>query len=407
MPVSLYRYERRSSPALLLFGITCVAALVLALGIYQVSRALPNPSTAITLPETSVLGQARAIDLPETGTSIVAVDGLGTLGQFGEPGAKPIASVTKMMTAYVLLKGHPLQPGEGGPTMEITQQDADRFWEMVAEDQSVQPVNAGQVLTELQLLQGMLIPSANNYAEIAAIWDSGSIEAFVGKMNAEALALGMTSTIYDDVSGFSDLSVSTAADQLVLARAAMANPVFAGIVGTKEIELPGAGLVTNVNELLGVGGVIGIKTGQTEAAGGNLAFAAQRQVGGQTVEVIGAIFNQEDRAGAFDGTIGVLNSLNNNLQVLRVVPAGQPVGTVDAPWGDPVDVVVAQDVTMLVWPGMTLETIVEFDAVTAGTKAGEQVGTLLVRLGEQEQRVPITLAADLPDAGLSYKLTRF
>ena len=43
----------------------------------------------------------------------------------------------------------------------------------------------------------------------------------------------------------------------------------------------------------------------------------------------------------------------------------------------------------------------------AGQKAGEEVGTLVVRLGEQEQRVPLTLAADLPDAGLSYKLTRF
>ena len=311
------------------------------------------------------------------------------------------------MTAYVLLKQHPLRPGEGGPAIEITQQDADRFWEMVAQDQSVQPVNAGQVLTELQLLQGMLIPSANNYAEIAAVWDAGSVEAFVAKMNAQALALGMSDTVYDDVSGFSDFSVSTVQDQLTLVRAAMANPVFAEIVGTREIELPGVGLVSNVNELLGVGGVVGIKTGQTEVAGGNLAFAARREVGGRTIEVIGAIFNQEDRPAAFDGTIGVLNSLNNNLQVLRVVPAGQPVGTVDPAWGDPVDVVVSQDVTMLVWPGMTLETIVEFDVVTGDQEAGEQVGTLLVRLGEQEQRVPITLAADLPGAGLSYKLTRF
>ena len=405
--MSLYRYERRSSPALLLFGITCVGVLVLAFGIYQISRALPNPTATVTLPQTSVLGQPRAPELPQTGASIVAVEGLGTLGQAGEPGARPIASVTKMMTAYVLLKENPLQPGEPGPTVEITQADADRFWEMVAQDQSVQPVNAGQVLTQLQLLQGMLIPSANNYAEIAAVWNAGSIEAFVSKMNAEALAMGMTETVYDDVSGFSDFSVSTARDQLILARAAMANPVFAGIVGTASVELPGVGPVNNVNELLGVAGVIGIKTGQTEAAGGNLAFAASREVAGQTIEVIGAIFHQEDRAAAFDGTIGVLNSINNNLQVLRVVPAGQPVGIVDPPWSEAVDVVVARDVTMLVWPGMTLETIVEFEPVEAGQKAGEEVGTLVVRLGEQEQRVPLTLAADLPDAGLSYKLTRF
>ena len=405
--MSLYRYERRSSPALLLFGIACVGALVLALGAYQVSRALPSPAANLTLPQTSTLGQPQTPELPQTGASIVAVDGLGTLAQFGEPGAKPIASVTKIMTAYLLLKNHGLQPGQPGPTVEITQHDADRFWEMVAQDQSVQPVNAGQVFTLHQLLQGMLIPSANNFAEIAAVWDAGSVEAYVDKMNAEALALGMNDTVYDDVSGFSDFSVSTVQDQLILIRAAMANPVFAEIVGTAQLELPGIGVVSNVNELLGTGGVVGIKTGQTEAAGGNLAFAAHRDVGGRTVEVVGAIFNQEDRPAAFDGTIRVLNSLSNHLQVLRVVPVGQPVGYVDPPWGERVDLVVAQDVTMLVWPGMTLETIVEIDEVPAEGRAGDEVGTLLVRVGEQEQRVPIALAADLPGAGLSYKLTRF
>jgi D-alanyl-D-alanine carboxypeptidase (penicillin-binding protein 5/6) len=278
---------------------------------------------------------------------------------------------------------------------------------MVAQDQSVQPVNPGQVLTQIQLLQGMLIPSANNYAEILAVWDSGSVEGFVTKMNREAQALGMTSTVYDDVSGFSSLSVSTAADQLILARAAMQDPVFAETVATAQIELPGVGNVANVNELLGVGGIVGIKTGFTEEAGGNLAFASRRQAAGQDVDVVGVILGQEDRPAAFDATIAVLNSLNNNLQALRVVPAGQPVGVVDPPWGDAVDVVVSQDVTMLVWPGMTLETIVEYDEVSAGSRAGDEVGSLLVRLGEQEQRVPLVLAADLPDAGISYKLTRF
>lgn len=407
MAVSLYRYERRSSPVLLLVGIACLLAVIAALGVYQVSRALPNPSVTVTLPQASVLGNARAPTLPTEGAGAVSVTGLGTLGQTGEQGARPIASVTKMMTAYVLLKDHPLQPGESGPAVEITQGDADRFWEMVAEDQSVQPVNAGQVLTQLQLLHGMLIPSANNYAEIAAVWSAGSVGAFVDRMNAEAQALGMTSTIYDDVSGFSDLTVSTAHDQLILAREVMANPVFAEIVATPQIDLPGVGPVANVNELLGVGGIVGIKTGQTEAAGGNLAFAASREASGQDIEVIGVVMNQEDRPAAFDATIEVLNSLNNGLQVLRVWPAGQPIGSVEPAWGDPVDVIIAHDVSMLVWPGMTLESIVELDPVGPEQKAGDQVGTLTVRLGEQEQQVPLTLADDIPGASTSYKLTRF
>ena len=405
--MSVYRYERRSSPALLLFGIALVTVVVLAAAVYQLSRGLPAPSTTITLPQTSVLGQPKAPTMPTDGAAIVAVDGLGILGKNDSGEAKPIASVTKMMTAYILLQAHPLQPGESGPTIPVTQADADRYWVMVSEDQSVQPVNAGETLTELQLLQGMLIPSANNYAEIGAAWDAGSIEAFVDKMNAQAQALGMTHTVYDDPSGFSDNSVSTVGDQLILARAAMNDPVFAQIVGMPTVDLPAAGKVSNVNQLLGVGGIVGIKTGQTEAAGGNLMFAAQREISGQQIEVIGGVFHQADHQGAFDGTISILNSLNNGLQVLRVVPAGQPVGQVDPAWGDAVNVVVGQDVTMLVWPGMTLETTVNYSPVKAGMKKGDLVGELVVKLGEQEQHVPLVLDADLPGAGFSYKLTHF
>jgi D-alanyl-D-alanine carboxypeptidase (penicillin-binding protein 5/6) len=405
--VSLYRYERRSSPALLLVGVGLFLLIVLVAVAFQLSRGLPDPATTITLPQTSVLGQPKAPDLPPDGASIVAVDGLGTLGQ-NDPGqARPIASVTKMMTAYVLLKDHPLAPGESGPTVEITQADADRYWVMVSQDQSVQPVNPGGVLTELQLLQGMLIPSANNFAEIAAAWDAGSIEAFVDKMNAQAQALGMTQTVYDDPSGFSDNSVSTVGDQLILAREVMRDPVFAQTVGMSEVNLPAAGTVSNVNQLLGTAGIIGIKTGLTDAAGGNLMFAAEKEIAGQQIRVIGGVMHQADHQEAFDGTLGILNSLNNSLQVLRVVPAGQPVGQVDPAWGDAVDVVVAQDVTMLVWPGMTLETTVNYSPVKAGMKKGDNVGELVVKLGEQEQHVPLVLASDLPGAGFSYKLTNF
>jgi D-alanyl-D-alanine carboxypeptidase (penicillin-binding protein 5/6) len=311
------------------------------------------------------------------------------------------------MTAYVLLKDHPLNPGESGPVVEITQADADRFWVMVSQDQSVQPVNAGQVLTELQLLQGMLIPSANNYAEIAAKWDAGSVDAFVQKMNAEAQALGMTNTKYVDVSGYLSGTVSTAQDQLLVARAAMANPVFASTVSMKEVRLPTAGTVSNVNEILGVDGIVGIKTGYTEEAGGNLAFAARREAAGQTIDVVGVVLGQDGHAGAFAATRTILNSLNNNLQVVRVVPAGQPVGQADPPWGGAVDLIVNEDVNMLVWPGMTMQTTIEIEKVPSSGKAGDQVGWLNVKVGEQEKRVPLVLAKDLGGPGIAWKLTRF
>jgi D-alanyl-D-alanine carboxypeptidase (penicillin-binding protein 5/6) len=262
------------------------------------------------------------------------------------------------------------------------------------------------VFSELELLQGLLIPSANNFAEILANWDSGSVSAFLQKMNAEARSLGMTNTTYADASGFSPGSTSTPQDQLILARAAMQDPVFAQVVGTAQARLPGIGLVNNVNQLLGQEGVIGIKTGFTEEAGGNLLFAARRQVAGQPVDIVGAILGLADRPAAFEATRRLLGPLAQGLQFAKVVSAGQSVATIKPAWSGAVDIVAAEDVQMLFWPGMTLETRVEIDSLKAGTPAETRVGWLNLRLGEQERRIPLKLARELPKAGLVWRLTR-
>jgi serine-type D-Ala-D-Ala carboxypeptidase (penicillin-binding protein 5/6) len=403
----LSTYERRrTSPApYLLTGI--VVALLVGLVSLQLMRDVPQPNVMVTMPQSSVLGAATLPAWPEGGVAGVSVTGLGSLGVSGPQTPRPIASVAKMMTAYVILKEKPLQLGQSGPLVTITQADADRFWVMVAQDQSVQPINPGQRLSQLQLLQGVMVPSANNYAEILAAWDAGSVAAFVEKMNREAQALGMTNTRYADVSGFSAQTVSTAADQLLLARAAMQDPVFAATVAMSQVTLPNSGIVSNVNALLGVDGIVGIKTGFTDEAGGNLAFAARREVAGYEIEVIGIVMGQEDRPTAFRATRAILSSLSNGLQVTRVVPAGQPIGSVTTAWGEHVELVVDEDVLMLNWPGMTLESVIELEDISPSKSRGDQVGWLNVRVGEQERRVALRIADDLDGAGLMWRLLRF
>jgi D-alanyl-D-alanine carboxypeptidase (penicillin-binding protein 5/6) len=312
-----------------------------------------------------------------------------------------------MMTAHVILKSHPLQAGQSGPVIELTTRDAARWLEMLAQDQSSLPVTAGQRMTQLQLLQGLLVPSANNYAEILANWDAGSVSAFVQKMNAEALALGMKETHYADTSGFSAASVSTPADQLILARAAMADPVFASIVRLEQVAIPGVGTVSAVNQLLGVDGVIGIKTGFTEQAGGNLAFAAKHDAAGAEVSVYGIVLGQETRPEAFSVTRTLLASLDGNLEFKRVMTSGQPIATVETDWGVSVDLIVNEDVQLLAWPGLVMTTTVKLDAFSAPKSAGDQVGWVNVVLGEQARRLPLVLAKDLNGPGLPWRLRRF
>jgi D-alanyl-D-alanine carboxypeptidase (penicillin-binding protein 5/6) len=206
----------------------------------------------------------------------------------------PIASVAKVMTAYLVLKDDPLAPGEEGFSMEVTEADVEDFHRRVDSDQSVIPVEAGEGLSERQALEALMLPSANNVAVMLAVHEAGSIEAFAARMNEAAAELGMGRTNYTDPSGLDDATVSTAVDQLKLARAAMADPTFAEIVAMQSTVLPVAGEVTNFNGLVGHGGFVGIKTGSDEAAGGCLLFDKEIEVDGRTRTILGAVLGQRD-----------------------------------------------------------------------------------------------------------------
>jgi D-alanyl-D-alanine carboxypeptidase (penicillin-binding protein 5/6) len=204
----------------------------------------------------------------------------------------PIASVAKVMTAYVVLRDHPLRPGDEGPTITLTDADVVDTDRRRGREESVVAVAAGERLTELQALQALLLPSANNIAAVLARWDAGSTDAFVARMNATARSLGMTRTRYTDPSGYDDATVSTAADQVRLVVRAMRVPVFASIVATQSATLPVAGTVRNTNTLLGHDGFVGVKTGSTDAAGGCFAFRAVRRVDGKRTTITGVVLGQ-------------------------------------------------------------------------------------------------------------------
>lgn len=204
----------------------------------------------------------------------------------------PIASVAKVMTAYVVLRRDPLSTGSDGFTLTFTDSDV----EMAASDkndgQSYVPVAAGETMTEREALEALLLPSANNIAIALAAHIDNDVPDFVAEMNASAAELGMNHTTYTDPSGFDPSTVSTATDQLRLARAAMQIPAFAEIVGMPEAVIPVAGVVTNTNDLLGHDGFVGIKTGSDRAAGGCFMFESVRTVRGRTRQIYGVVLGQ-------------------------------------------------------------------------------------------------------------------
>jgi D-alanyl-D-alanine carboxypeptidase (penicillin-binding protein 5/6) len=206
--------------------------------------------------------------------------------------AVPIASVAKVMTAYLVLQDHPLRLGEDGPKITLSDADVADTDRRLRQRESIVSIAAGEQLTEREALQALLLPSANNIAAVLARWDSGSTDRFVARMNATARSLGMTRTRYTDPSGYDDATVSTAGDQVRIVDRAMRLPVFASIVATPSATLPVTGTVHNTNTLLGHNGFVGVKTGSTAAAGGCFAFRAIRWIDGKRTTITGVVLGQ-------------------------------------------------------------------------------------------------------------------
>jgi D-alanyl-D-alanine carboxypeptidase (penicillin-binding protein 5/6) len=185
----------------------------------------------------------------------------------------PIASLTKMMTALLIVKAAPAD----APVL-ITKQAVN----MPGSKVGVLPL--GRHVRLESLLYGLLLPSGNDAAVALAQHVAGSVNQFVVRMNEEAARLGLGCTRYSSPSGFYNHgNFSCAADLAVLAHVDMQQPRIARVVGTYEAVLRfpirgGKLYLVNNNPLLiyGYPGVTGMKTGQTEAAGRCLVATAER-----------------------------------------------------------------------------------------------------------------------------------
>ncbi len=357
-----------------------VVVAVLAAGTFLAVRLfgpLPAPRVVQTLPQTFVIpGSPPVLPMPGAGQAVLEVEGLGGLGSSGGHKPVPIASVAKVMTAYLVLRDHPMRTDEDGPSMTVSQEEADAYTGQVASGQSLVPVNAGESLTERQALVALLLPSANNVAHILARWDAGDEATFVRQMNETAARLGMRDTKYTDASGLDPATVSTAADQVVLASTAMKVPAMAQIVATPEATLPVAGQVKNVNKLLGQGGIVGVKTGSTDQSGGCLVFAAETTVAGRHLRIFGAVLNPGPAmSDAFTATQNLIQAGTGLLHAYRVVHAGQSVANVLGPLGSGTTLAAAADLDVIGWPGLAFR-VDTLATVPLGIAAAAGVGTL-------------------------------
>ncbi|MFD0272865.1 D-alanyl-D-alanine carboxypeptidase [Kitasatospora sp. NPDC127111] len=393
---------------------TVFLAFVLGvLVVAQLLRPLPDAKVKQTAAGSFSFG-GDPLDLawPAKGQSAAEVVGVGSLGSSGQETPASIASVTKVMNAYLILQAHPLKKGESGPKITVDKQAAQ---ESGNTDESRVTLTEGQQLSQYQALELLMLPSANNVARLLARWDSGSEDVFVKKMNDTAAKLGMTNTVYTDPAGFNQETKSTAKDQLKLAEQAMQDEIFRQIVSTPDTTL-GNQKIYNTNTLINAkNGVIGVKTGSSTPAGGCLMWAAYKEIGGVKRLILGVTLGQPATSSApADGILPTvlkvsgkqIQAAQNGLTGQTLAKQGDVVGKVDDGLGGSVPVVAGKELVAAGFPGVSGTLTLDSSKLGHTAKAGTQVGVLSVGSGENRVEVPVVLQSDLAPPSILSRLTR-
>jgi D-alanyl-D-alanine carboxypeptidase (penicillin-binding protein 5/6) len=394
---------------LLTWGTALIVAALCAGAVAQWVRPLPHAS--LKTREVRLPGMAPSFAWPSSGEAAATVVGVGTVGQVRGSQSVPVAGLAELLAAYVVLADHKLAPGADGPAIPVTANALAAYQAGQASHELEVPIAAGESLTELQALEGLLVDSGADMATVLAEWDAGSVSAFVAKMNAAASRLGLTSTRITDPSGVDPSTTSTAEDLVRLGEASLSVPVLRQIVSLAQASVPMTTVVYNPNFDLAHDGIVGIKTASDPTAQGCFLFAAQQNVGGKDVMVVGAVLGQPGgplgpNTAAVNAGDALVRSVFAALHSFTVFTPGQNVAEVDAAWGSMAPVTVAQPVDVIGWPGLIATLEVRHRPLNGPLSSGATVGSLQAGVGRISAQVELRTASALSGPGVWWRLTR-
>lgn len=384
--------------------VAVIAIVVLAALAYLYMRPIPPVSAVASVP---AVQPAKPVDLPwpTRGQAAIGAVGYGVLDSHGEQKPVPIASVTKVITAYAVLSQRPLSVGQQGPVITLDSTDLGYFDYYYTRNGSDTNVQVGEKISEYQALQALLLPSSNNMADSLARWAFGSTGDFVTYANQMLKDMGLNHTTVGSANGFSDKSFSTAEDLVKLGETVLKSPVIAEIVGQQTAKIPVEGTVSNVNNLVGSYGINGIKTGNTDKAGGCYLFSSKQMVGGQSVELVGAILDQADLTHALTAAPSIIKAADNGFKQVTAIKKGRIMGYYRAPWGTKTDIVAQNDVSLLAWQGKPLRISNSPKAISPPLSSGSPIGMVTVQSGTKSASAPLTLSQNFIAPSPWWRLT--
>jgi D-alanyl-D-alanine carboxypeptidase (penicillin-binding protein 5/6) len=361
-------------------------------------------ATAIVQPYAVEASSPAEVGVPQYGASAIAADEFGVLAQGGTEAAVPMASITKLITALVVLEKHPLAVGDSGPAVKTTAADVATYNSYLAVNGSVKSVRAGLSFSQLELLQLTLIESANNYTETLVNWAFGSQDAYLQAARDWLAANGFSSVTIVDSTGISLENTATASDLITLARLALQNPLVTQITSTDTVQMHDIGLLENSNPLLGEGGVTGLKTGTLRAFGYNLLFSAVHTVGDTPITLYGVVLGAPSESRLEQDVSSLLGSATAGFTEVTLAEAGVPMASYETEWGDSAHLVTAHPESVVVWGDTPVSVLVSGRRLTTG-KAGDEAGTATFVVGDRSIEIPLVLDSDVSDPGAWWRLT--
>lgn len=347
-----------------------------------------------------------AISFPAYGASGIGAVGYdGVLESSGVATALPIASISKVITTLVVLGTKPLSGvTDPGPTLTFSEVDEGFYAKQVTVDGVVAEVHAGQQMSERNVMDLMLMASANNYAESLATWAFGTEDAYATAANTWLQSHGFTQTVVHDATGIDPGNTSTVGNLIDIGKLAVADPVIAQIVSTTTLDIPGIGVVENRNALVGVDGIDGIKTGTLDEAGSCLLFSAHERVGSEVITLVGVVLGGPDHPTVDAAVRELIADAVAGFHQVTLATAGEEFATWQTAWGDDVSGVAADDASAVLWSDTPVTVAVGADHLRLA-KDGSRVGTIVFTAGARTVSVPLELDGTIADPGPWWRLT--
>ncbi|HSX05519.1 MAG TPA: hypothetical protein VLF69_03580 [Candidatus Saccharimonadales bacterium] len=365
-------------------------------------RPLPVPTATVTIPGLGTTG-TPIIVWPAGLQAAIGAPNYQVLATSGAQTPIATASIAKVITALCVLQKLPLAADENGPIYTISASDVSIYNNYAAENGSVVPVVLGEQLTERQALEALMIPSANNIADSLVRWVFGSQAEYklyaAGFLTAHGLA---QTTIGSDASGFDPSTTSTASDLTKLGLLALQSPALLGIAGQKSTILPVAGRVQNYDTILGVNGITGLKTGNSDADTGAFLFTASLPVGNKTVQATGAVLGASSLQSALLASTQLAASMQQSFEQITIARTGTTVGAIHTAWGESEPITTTAPLQLIRWKDTAFsETHTLQPTLQTGT-----IGSLQVNAPGTHARTNLQLQHTVPGPSFWWRLAR-